>query len=43
MYYDYSYKNGIIIMSIFNFKVLSVRVSLVGDVLFLDIFRKEEE
>ncbi|MFP6123034.1 hypothetical protein ACLGAH_05355 [Helicobacter pylori] len=42
-HYDHSYKNGTTTTSILDFKALSVRASLVGDVLFLDIFRKEEE
>ncbi|WQS29440.1 hypothetical protein KVE05_04680 [Helicobacter pylori] len=42
-HYDYSYKNGTTTTSILNLKALSVRASLVGDALFLDIFRKEEE
>ncbi|WP_198515940.1 hypothetical protein [Helicobacter pylori] len=42
-HYDHSYKNGTTTTSILNLKALSVRVSLVGDALFLDIFRKEEE
>ncbi|MFP5961006.1 hypothetical protein ACLF83_05375 [Helicobacter pylori] len=42
-HYDYSYKNGTTTTSILNLKALSVRASLVGDVLSLDIFRKEEE
>ncbi|WRD88599.1 hypothetical protein E5E83_03240 [Helicobacter pylori] len=42
-HYDHSYKNGTTTTSILNLKALSVRASLVGDALFLDIFRKEEE
>ncbi len=42
-HYDYNYKNGTTTTSILNLKALSVRASLVGDALFLDIFRKEEE
>ncbi|MEJ8616762.1 hypothetical protein [Helicobacter pylori] len=42
-HYDHSYRNGTTTTSILNLKALSVRVSLVGDALFLDIFRKEEE
>ncbi len=42
-HYDHSYKNGTTTTSILDLKALSVRASLVGDVLFLDIFRKEEE
>ncbi len=41
-HYDHSYKNGTTTTSILNLKALSVRASLVGDALFLDIFRKEE-
>ncbi len=42
-HYDHSYKNGTTTTSILNLKALSVRASLVGDALSLDIFRKEEE
>ncbi|MFB1301820.1 hypothetical protein KVK86_03475 [Helicobacter pylori] len=42
-HYDHSYKNGTTTTSILDLKALSVRASLVGDALFLDIFRKEEE
>ncbi|WP_164867286.1 hypothetical protein [Helicobacter pylori] len=42
-HYDHSYKNGTTTTSILDLKALSVRASLVGDELFLDIFRKEEE
>ncbi|WP_033123064.1 hypothetical protein [Helicobacter pylori] len=42
-HYDHSYKNGTTTTSILNLKALSVRASLLGDVLSLDIFRKEEE
>ncbi len=42
-HYDHSYKNGTTTTSILNLKALSVRASLVGDALFLDIFRKEEK
>ncbi len=42
-HYDHSYKNGTTTTSILNLKALSVRASLVGNALFLDIFRKEEE
>ncbi|TPH62249.1 hypothetical protein FIM66_01250 [Helicobacter pylori] len=42
-HYDHSYRNGTTTTSILNLKALSVRASLVGDALFLDIFRKEEE
>ncbi|MGT0083868.1 hypothetical protein V5H66_05105 [Helicobacter pylori] len=41
-HYDHSYKNGTTTTSILDLKALSVRASLVGDALFLDIFRKEE-
>ncbi len=41
-HYDHSYKNGTTTTSILNLKALSVRASLMGDALFLDIFRKEE-
>ncbi|PUD71348.1 hypothetical protein C2R69_06530 [Helicobacter pylori] len=43
MHYDHSYKNGTTTTSILNLKALSVRASLVGGALSLDIFRKEEE
>ncbi|AFI04161.1 hypothetical protein [Helicobacter cetorum] len=42
-HYDNSYKNGTTTTSILNLKALSVRASLAGNVLSLDIFRKEEE
>ncbi len=42
-HYDHGYKNGTTTTSILDLKALSVRASLVGDALFLDIFRKEEE
>ncbi len=42
-HYDHSYKNGTTTTSILDLKALSIRASLVGDALFLDIFRKEEE
>ncbi|WP_033736785.1 hypothetical protein [Helicobacter pylori] len=42
-HYDHSYKNGTTTTSILDLKALSVKASLVGDALFLDIFRKEEE
>ncbi|EQD88814.1 hypothetical protein HPSA50_1135 [Helicobacter pylori SouthAfrica50] len=42
-HYDRSYKNGTTSISILNLKALSVKASLVGDALSLDIFRKEEE
>ncbi|AGT73970.1 hypothetical protein HPSA20_0733 [Helicobacter pylori SouthAfrica20] len=42
-HYDRSYKNGTTTTSILNLKALSVKASLVGDALSLDIFRKEEE
>ncbi len=42
-HYDHSYKNGTTTTSILDLKALSVRASLVGDMLSLDIFRKEEE
>ncbi len=42
-HYDHSYKNGTTTTSILNLKALSVKASLVGDALSLDIFRKEEE
>ncbi|WP_181230308.1 hypothetical protein [Helicobacter pylori] len=42
-HYDHSYKNGTTTTSILDLKALSVRASLVGDALFLDIFKKEEE
>ncbi|MBH0235903.1 hypothetical protein [Helicobacter pylori] len=42
-HYDHSYKNGTTTTSILDLKALSVRASLEGDMLSLDIFRKEEE
>ncbi len=36
-------KNGTTTTSILNLKALSVKASLEGDMLSLDIFRKEEE
>ncbi|MCQ2701369.1 hypothetical protein JT228_03100 [Helicobacter pylori] len=42
-HYDHSYKNGTTTTSILNLKALSVKASLEGDMLSLDIFRKEEE